>query len=95
MALYGTLQTSTKEARAQSLTVNSLMKCMEKCIKYEGNISTTKSTCKMRCANISIQNNSNISNIDCMEIFKKCRQECSKKDKLCQRKCKKKLNQCS
>ena len=95
IALLGTEQTSVKETRAQPATTNSLMQCMEKCVKYEGNTSTTKSTCKMRCANVSIQNNSNVLKINCMGNFKECRQACPKKDKRCQRKCKEKLNRCS
>ena len=95
IALCLAQQTSSKEAKAKPVTGNSLMQCMEKCLKYEGNISTAKSTCKMRCAEISIQNNSIIPNTDCMGLYKKCRQICPKKNKICRRKCKETLNQCS
>ena len=60
----------------QPLAANDSMKCMSSCLKYEGNSSTAKSTCKLRCSNISVPETGNSQGKDCMTLFKNCRNKC-------------------
>lgn len=73
---------------------DSLSQCMISCRKQEGNTSTAKNTCKLRCADIPIPKATQ-GKVDCMSTFKNCRKSCSKSDRSCQRTCKKSLNTCS
>jgi len=70
------------------------MQCMTTCIKHEGNSTTAKRTCKLRCTNIQTPSFSSGEKIDCMSIYKKCRKSCPKKTKPCRKLCKKNLTSC-
>lgn len=72
---------------------SSMMQCMTKCIKDEGDTSTAKNTCKLRCANVPIPN-ANSGGKDCMAVYKKCNKTCRKGDKNCRQTCKGNLMQC-
>ena len=87
-------QTIASEKRIFTLASTSFMACMERCIKYEGNTSTTNKTCKMRCSNISLPS-TETQKLDCMDTYKNCRKLCQKKDTTCRRSCKQKLNTCT
>ena len=72
----------------------SMMQCMTTCLKHEGNLTTAKKICKLRCTNIQTPSFSSDKKIDCMSIYKKCRKSCQKNNKPCQKYCKKNLTSC-
>jgi hypothetical protein len=71
----------------------SLMQCMEKCIRNEGK--SEKATCKTRCAKIPSAFGKQPKQRDCMAIYKGCKKNCPKRDKKCNRACKANLMQCT
>ena len=77
----------------QNAQSETLMQCMQKCIRYEGgNTTTNKQTCKSRCTTTTLKSNPSGMR-DCMGEYKACRKECGK-DKTCQRTCKKRQMSC-
>ena len=93
-------QPSSKEYRMNKnnmelIADNNVMQCMKNCIKHEGNTSTAKTTCRLRCTNISIPNTFGGEKDDCMSVYKKCRKSCGKKDTSCKKICKKNLTSCT
>ena len=77
----------------QNAQSETLMQCMQKCIRYEGgNTTTNKQTCKSRCATTTLKSKPSGMR-DCMGEYKACRKKCDK-DKTCQRKCKSKQMSC-
>ncbi len=77
---------------------DTVMRCMEKCIREEGK--AEKATCKTKCAPVPSvfgrdqgggrQPDSG----SCMSAYKDCMQGCAKGNKICKRGCKKSLMRC-
>ena len=85
---------ATPYKKAQSET---LIKCMEKCISYEGGFSDTNSSkCKIRCGSTFPQQS--MHKQDCMGDFKNCYKICGKEKigqpSSCHKKCKLALKTC-
>lgn len=76
------------------LKAETLMQCMSNCVKHEGNTSSSKSTCKSRCANVAIPSAQGGGQPDCMGTYKACNRSCASSDKSCKRQCKSRLMSC-
>jgi len=75
----------------------SVMQCMEKCIRDEGNSAAQKKICKSRCANVPgvFQNGGQKKpGLSCMARFKNCQRACPPGDKNCKKACKRRLMNC-
>ena len=85
---------ATPSKKVQSET---LIKCMEKCISYEGGSSdANNSKCKTRCGSMFSQQSTYKQ--DCMGDFKTCYKTCGKEEigqlSSCHKKCKLALKTC-
>lgn len=76
-----------------AVAAESVMQCMEKCIRSEGK--SEKSVCKQRCAQLPSVLGPKSGNRDCMGTYKSCKRYCPKGDKACPKTCKRALMQCS
>ena len=77
----------------QNAQSETLMQCMEKCIRGAGNLTdANKAECKTSCATATFKTNPSGMR-DCMGEYKACRNQCGK-DKTCQRQCKKRQMSC-
>jgi len=75
----------------------SIMQCMEKCIREEGNSSSQKKICKSKCASVPgvFQNGGQKKpERSCMAQFKNCQKSCPPGDKNCKKTCKGRLMSC-
>ena len=77
---------------------DTVMRCMEKCIREEGK--ADKANCKTRCAPVpsvfgrSQGGGRQPDSGSCMSGYKDCMQGCAKGNKICKRVCKKALMRC-
>ena len=88
----------TGSAPAAAGAHDTVMRCMEKCIRAEGK--AEKANCKTKCAPVpsvfgrSQKGQHKPDSGSCMSGYKDCMQGCAKGNKICKRACKKTLMRC-